>query len=167
MMPFLVVAAVFMVVAYVATRVFVPLAPAFGVLGLLYATQDWVIDVLKQVGRFIILGPAFFVAALANLLLDTAVLDSDIAFGLKLVIVAAVPFVLFKLLRPGRAVPGSRAARRMARFGLGTLLNASVTRRAVREGVDDAQGNDAPAPLPPTRALGAIRIGSGLSRAHL
>ncbi|GEK21367.1 hypothetical protein [Cellulomonas xylanilytica] len=154
MMPFLVVAAVFMVVAYVATRVFVPLAPAFGVLGLLYATQDWVIDVLKQVGRFIILGPAFFVAALANLLLDTAVLDSDIAFGLKLVIVAAVPFVLFKLLRPGRAVPGSRAARRMARFGLGTLLNASVTRRAVREGVDDAQGNDGAGATPAHSSVG-------------
>lgn len=139
MMPFLAVAAVFIVVAYVVTRVFVPLAPAFGVLGLLYVAQDWVIAVLKQVGRFIILGPAFFVAALANLLLDTAVLESDLAFGLKLVIVTAIPFVLFKLLRPSRAVPGSRAARRMARSGLGTLLNALVTRRAVRDGVDDAQ----------------------------
>ncbi|GEM_PF-2038493 len=139
MMPFLVVAAVFVVVAYAATRVFVPLAPAFGVLGLLYITQDWVIGVLKQVGRFIILGPAFFIAALANLLLDTAVLDSDLAFGLKLVIVAAIPFVLFRLLRPGRVVPGSRAARRMARAGLGTLVTSLATRRAVRDGLDDAQ----------------------------
>ncbi|MCK9795223.1 hypothetical protein M1843_15845 [Isoptericola sp. 4D.3] len=142
MMPFLAVAAVFIVVAYVATRVFVPLAPAFGVLGLLYVTQDWVIGVLKQVGRFIILGPAFFIAALANLLLATAVLDSDLAFGLKLVIVAAIPFVLFKLLRPGRAVPGSRAARRMARSGMGTFLNAFVTRQAVRGGVEDSKKGD-------------------------
>jgi hypothetical protein len=140
MMPFLAIAAVFIVVAYVATRVFVPLAPAFGVLGLLYVAQDWVITVLKQVGRFIILGPAFFVAALANLLLDTAVLDSDLAFGLKLVIVAAIPFVLFKLLRPGRAIPGARATRRMARSGLGTLVNAFATRSAVRDGVEDARG---------------------------
>lgn len=142
MMPFLAVAAVFIVVAYVVTRVFVPLAPAFGVLGLLYVAQDWVVGVLKQVGRFIVLGPAFFVAALANLLLDTAVLDSELVFGLQLVIVAAIPFVLFKLLRPGRAVAGSRAARRMARFGLGTLVNTVATRRAVREGVDDAQDKD-------------------------
>ncbi len=142
MMPFLAVAAVFIIVAYVATRVFVPLAPAFGVLGLLYVTQDWVIGVLKQVGRFIILGPAFFVAALANLLLATAVLDSDLAFGLKLVIVAAVPFILFKLLRPGRAVPGSRAARRVARSGMGTLLNALVTRQALRGGVEDSKKGD-------------------------
>ena len=154
MMPFLVVAAVFIVVAYIATRVFVPLAPAFGVLGLLYVAQDWVIGVLKQVGRFIILGPVFFIAALANLLLDTAVLDSDIAFGLKLVIVAAVPFVLFKLLRPGRAMPGSRAARRMARFGLGCLLNASVTRWAVREGVDDAESNDGTVGRPARSSVG-------------
>jgi hypothetical protein len=138
MMPFLAVAAVFIVVGYVATRVFVPLAPGFGVLGLLYVAQDWVIAVLKQVGRFIILGPAFFVAALANLLLDTAVLNSDLAFGLKLVIVGAIPFVLFKLLRPGRAVPGARATRRMARSGLGALLTAFTTRRAVRDGIEDA-----------------------------
>lgn len=165
MMPFLVVAAVFIVVAYVVTRVFVPLAPAFGVLGLLYAAQDWVLGVLKQVGRFIILGPAFFIAALANLLLDTAVLDSDIAFGLKLVIVAAIPFVLFKLLRPGAAIPGSRAARRMARFGLGTLLNASVTRHAVREGVDDAQGNDGAvaSPRQPTAGRGSTPSGNAKS----
>ncbi|MBO3102214.1 hypothetical protein [Cellulomonas fengjieae] len=154
MMPFLVIAAVFIVVAYIATRVFVPLAPAFGVLGLLYATQDWVIGVLKQVGRFIILGPAFFVAALANLLLDTAVLGSEIAFGLKLVIVAAIPFVLFKLLRPGHAIPGSRAARRLARFGVGSLVNASVTRRAVREGVDEAQKNDGAAAKPDGPGVG-------------
>lgn len=139
MMPFLAVAAVFIVVAYVVTRVFVPLAPAFGVLGLLYVAQDWVIAVLKQVGRFIILGPAFFVAALANLLLDTAVLDSDLAFGLKLVIVAAIPFVLFKLLRPGRAVLGARTTRRMARSDLGALLTAFTTRRAVRDGMEDAE----------------------------
>lgn len=167
MMPFLAVAAVFIVVAYVATRVFVPLAPAFGVLGLLYVAQDWVISVLKQVGRFIILGPAFFVAALANLLLDTAVLDSDLAFGLKLVIVAAIPFVLFKLLRPGRAIPGSRAARRMARSGLGMLLNASVTRRAVRDGVDDAQdkdGPDAPTGPAPGREPSPYRLVNAKSR---
>ncbi|MDM7855799.1 hypothetical protein [Cellulomonas alba] len=138
-MPFLAVAAVFIVIAYIATRVFVPLAPAFGVLGLLYVTQDWVIGVLKQVGRFVVLGPAFFVAALANLLLDTAVLDSHLAFGLQLVIVAAIPIVLFKLLRPGRAMPGSRAARRMARSGIGTLFNGFVTHKAVRDAVDDGQ----------------------------
>jgi len=142
MMPFLVVAAVFIVIAYVVTRVFVPLAPAFGVLGLFYMAQGWVIAVLKQVGRFIILGPAFFVAALGNLLLDTAVLDSDVGFPLQLVIVAAIPFVLFKLLRPGHALPGSRSLRRMARSGVGALVNSSVTRRAVRNGVDDAQTKD-------------------------
>ncbi|WP_409141898.1 hypothetical protein [Cellulosimicrobium sp. RS] len=141
-MPFLAVAAVFIVIAYVATLVFVPIAPAFGVLGLLYVTQASVIGVLKQVGGFIILGPAFFVAALANLLLATAVLDSDLAFGLKLVIVATVPFIMVKLLRPGRAVPGSRAARRMARSGMGTLLNALATRQAVRGGVEDPKKGD-------------------------
>lgn len=142
MMPFLVVAAVFIVIAYVVTRVFVPLAPAFGVLGMFYMAQGWVIAVLKQVGRFIILGPAFFVAALGNLLLDTAVLDSDVGLPLQLVIVAAIPFVLFKLLRPGHALPGSRSLRRMARSGVGALVNSSVTRRAVRNGVDDAKGKE-------------------------
>lgn len=128
-MPFLVIAAVFIVIAYVATRVFVPLAPGFGVIGLLMVAQGWVIGVLKQVGRFVILGPVFFVAALANLLVATAVLDSDLAFALKLVIVAAIPVILFKLLRPGRAIPGSRTAGRMARSGLSTLVTALATRR--------------------------------------
>ncbi|MCL1871367.1 MAG: hypothetical protein FWF90_13270 [Promicromonosporaceae bacterium] len=139
MMPFLMVAAIFIVIAYVATRVFVPLAPGFGVVGLMFSAQGWVIAVLKQVGRFIILGPVFFVAALANLLLDNAVLSSTLAFALQLVIVAAIPFILFKLLRPGRAVPGARGARRMARSGLGTLVNAFATRKAVAGGVDDAK----------------------------
>lgn len=141
MLPFLAVAAVFIVVAYVATRVFVPLAPAFGVLGLLYVAQDWVVAVLKQVGRFVILGPAFFVAALANLLLATAVLDSDLAFGLKLVIVAGIPFVLFKLLRPGRAIPGSRAARRMARGGMGALVTALAAKNGAHAGAQAVRKN--------------------------
>ncbi|MEV8026833.1 hypothetical protein [Cellulosimicrobium funkei] len=139
MMPFLVVAAIFIVIAYVATRVFVPLAPGLAVVGLLYSAQGWVIRVLKQVGRFIILGPVFFVAALANLLLDTAVLDSDLAFPLQLVIVAAIPFVLFKLLRPGHAMPGSRSLGRMARAGLGTFVNSLATRKAVASGVNNAK----------------------------
>lgn len=140
-LPFLAIAAVFIVVAYAATRVFVPLAPAFGVLGLLYVAQDWVIAVLKQIGRFVILGPAFFVAALANLLLATSVLDSDLAFGLKLVLCAGIPFVLFKLLRPGRVIPGTRAARRMARGGMGALVTALAARKGADAGVRAAQKN--------------------------
>jgi hypothetical protein len=178
-MPFLAVAAVFIVLSYAVVRVFVPVAPAVGLVALLYAAQGWVVTVLKNVGRFIILGPLFWVAALVNLLIDSAILGSQLAWLLKITLCLVVMIVLFKILRPGRTIPGMARLRRMA----GTGAKAVVTRRAVRRGVDDAMDDQAPArrrydarvsrataqddsPVADTGPVPATRADEGTSRAR-
>lgn len=134
MMPFLVIASVIVVLGYVATRAFVPLTPAVGVIAMVYYSAGWVMAVLRNVGKFIIYGPAFFVGALLNLTLVSAVLKSTLPVPLKHVICLALPILLFKILRPGSTVPGMGAARRLAREG----LRLAMTKRAVQDGVEDA-----------------------------
>ncbi|WP_298462249.1 hypothetical protein [uncultured Cellulomonas sp.] len=133
-MPFLLVAGVFVVIAYTVTRLFIPLAPALGVFGMLEIARGWVIGVVGQLGRFLIMGPLYWIGALVNLSLVSAVFRSDLPFGLQAVIALALPLILFKLLRPKSKVPGGKFLRRMGRLAVST----TATRGAVRAGVDDA-----------------------------
>ncbi|WP_166843982.1 hypothetical protein [Isoptericola sp. BMS4] len=156
-MPFLAVAAVFIVLSYAVVRVFVPVAPAVGLVALLYTAQGWVVTVLKNVGRFVILGPLFWVAALVNLLIDSAILSSQLAWLLKITLCLVVMIVLFKILRPGRTIPGMARLRRMAGAG----ARAAVTRRAVRRGVDDATDDDEEEALSDARRRRSARARGG------
>lgn len=133
-MPFLLVAGVFVVVAYIVTRLFIPLAPALGVFGMLELARGWVIGVVGQLGRFLIMGPLYWIGALVNLALISSVFRSELPFGLQAVIALAIPLILFKLFRPKSAVPGAGFLRRMGRLAVGT----AATKGAVRAGVDDA-----------------------------
>lgn len=133
-MPFLLVAGVFVVVAYTVTRLFIPLAPALGVFGMLELGRAWVIGVVGQLGRFLIMGPLYWIGALLNLALISAVFRSDVPFALQAVIALALPLMLFKLLRPKTSVPGSKLARRLGRLAVRT----AATKGAVKAGVDDA-----------------------------
>ncbi|GAA2724019.1 hypothetical protein [Cellulomonas aerilata] len=139
-MPFLLVAGVFVVVAYTVTRLFIPLAPALGVFGMLELARGWVIGVVGQFGRFLIMGPLYWIAALVNLALISSVFRSDLPFGLQAVLALALPLILFKLLRPKSTVPGAGFLRRMGRLAVST----TATKRAVTAGVDDAVVGDAP-----------------------
>ncbi|MBB2924004.1 hypothetical protein FHR80_002932 [Cellulomonas cellasea] len=133
-MPFLLVAGVFVVIAYTVTRLFIPLAPALGVFGMLELGRGWVIGVVGQLGRFLIMGPLYWIGALLNLALISSVFASDVPFALQAVIALALPLMLFKLLRPRTSVPGSRLARRLGRLAVRT----AATKGAVKAGVDDA-----------------------------
>ena len=133
-MPFLLVAGVFVVIAYTVTRLFIPLAPALGVFGMLELARGWVIGVVGQLGRFLIMGPLYWIGALVNLALISSVFRSDLPFGLQVVIALALPLILFKLFRPKSAVPGTGFLRRMGRLA----VSSAATRGAVRSGVDDA-----------------------------
>lgn len=133
-MPFLLVAGVFVVIAYTVTRLFVPLAPALGVFGMLELGRGWVIGVVAELGRFLILGPLYWIGALLNLALISAVFRSDVPFALQAVIALALPLMLFKLLRPKSSVPGSKLARRLGRLAVRT----AATKGAVKAGIDDA-----------------------------
>ncbi|WP_258724404.1 hypothetical protein [Cellulomonas sp. NS3] len=133
-MPFLLVAGVFVVIAYSVTRLFIPLAPALGVFGMLELCRGWVIGVVGQLGRFLIMGPLYWIGALLNLALISAVFRSDVPFALQAVIALALPLMLFKLLRPKASVPGSKLARRLGRLAVRT----AATKGAVKAGVDDA-----------------------------
>jgi hypothetical protein len=133
-MPFLLVAGVFVVIAYTVTRLFIPLAPALGVFGMLEIARGWVIGVVGQLGRFLIMGPLYWIGALVNLALVSSVFGSDLPFGLQAVIALALPLILFKLLRPKSKVPGAKLMRRMGRLAIST----TATKGAVRAGVDDA-----------------------------
>ncbi len=147
-MPFLLVASIFVVIAYAVTRLFIPLAPALGVFGMLEVARGWVIGVVGQLGRFLIMGPLYWIGALINLALVSSVFRSDLPFGLRAVIALALPLILFKLLRPKSKVPGGKLLRRMGRLAVST----TATRGAVKAGVDDAIVPDAPV----TRTAGPV-----------
>lgn len=133
-MPFLLVAGVFVVIAYAVTRLFIPLAPALGVFGMLELARGWVIGVVGQLGRFLILGPLYWIGALINLTLMSSVFQSDLPFGVQAVIALALPLILFKLFRPKSGMPGGRLLRRMGRLA----VHAAATKGAVKAGIDEA-----------------------------
>lgn len=132
-MPFLVVAGVFVVIAFAVIRIAIPLVPAIGVFGMLGLTRGWVTSVVTNIGRYVIMGPLFWGGALVNLLFVSAMLKSSVPYAVKLILCLVIPLVLFKILRPGSAIPGMRAARRWG----GRAVNALFTRRAVSDGVAD------------------------------
>jgi len=150
-MPFLIVAGVFVVVAYGATRLFIPLVPALGVFGMLEVARGWVIATVGQVARIVLFGVLFWLAALVNLSMVTAVLKSEMAWGLKFIIALMMPILLFKLLKPKSSVPGMGFLKALGR----AKLNSLFTRRAVADGIDDAAdpsrpvADTPPAPTPP------------------
>lgn len=151
-MPFLLVAGIFVVIAYTVTRLFIPLAPALGVFGMLELARGWVIGVVGQLGRFLIMGPLYWVGALVNLALISSVFRSDLPFGLQAVIALALPIILFKLFRPKSSVPGAGLLRRMGRLAAST----AATKGAVRAGVDDALVPDG---VPVTKSDGPVAHG--------
>ncbi|MBD7982749.1 hypothetical protein [Oerskovia merdavium] len=144
-MPFLLVAGVFVVVAYGATRLFIPLVPALGVFGMLEVARGWVIATVGQVARIILFGVLFWLAALVNISMVTAVLKSEMAWGLKFIIAMMMPILLFKLLKPKSSVPGLGFVKALGR----AKLNSMFTRRAVAGGVGDA-AEDANRPVADT-----------------
>ncbi len=153
-MPFLLIAGVFVVFAYGATRVFIPLVPALGVFGMLEVARGWVLATVGQFARILFMGPLFWLGALVNLALVSSVLRSDVPYALKLILALMMPIVLFKLLLPKKSAPGMGALGRLARAGAGYML----TRGAVADGVADssrpkeAPVADTPAPLAPAPA---------------
>ncbi|MBE7702168.1 hypothetical protein H9623_17905 [Oerskovia sp. Sa1BUA8] len=139
-MPFLLVAGVFVVVAYGATRLFIPLVPALGVFGMLEVARGWVIATVGQVARIILFGVLFWLAALVNISMVTAVLKSEMAWGLKFIIAMMMPILLFKLLKPKSSVPGLGFVKALGR----AKLNSMFTRRAVADGIEDAEDDSRP-----------------------
>lgn len=137
-MPFLIVAGVFVVVAYGATRLFIPLVPALGVFGMLEVARGWVIATVGQVARIVLFGVLFWLAALVNLSMVTAVLKTEMAWGLKFIIALMMPILLFKLLKPKSSVPGMGFLKALGR----AKLNSLFTRRAVAGGIEDAAEDD-------------------------
>jgi hypothetical protein len=133
-MPFLLVAGVFVVIAYTVTRLFIPLAPALGVFGMLELARGWVIGVVGQLGRFLIMGPLYWIGALVNLALVSSVFSAELPFALKVVIALALPLILFKLFRPKNAMPGAGLLKRMGKLS----AQSAATKGAVTAGVDDA-----------------------------
>jgi hypothetical protein len=139
-MPFLLVAGVFVVVAYGATRLFIPLVPALGVFGMLEVARGWVITTVGQVARIVLFGVLFWLAALVNISMVTAVLKSELPWGLKFIIALMMPVLLFKLLKPKSSVPGMGFLKTLGR----AKLNSLFTRRAVSDGIEDAGDKTSP-----------------------
>jgi hypothetical protein len=155
-MPFLLVAGVFVVIAYLAIRVFVPLAPAIGVFGMLNVAQGWVIGVMGQVGRMLIMGPLFWLGALINLFIISAVLARpEVPFVIRLIICLVIPILLFKLLRPKSSVPGMGRLGGLLRAGAQHLLMRRAVAGGVSDGVADA-ADDATPPADPTPPPGPV-----------
>lgn len=163
-MPFLLVAGVFVVIAYAVTRLFIPLAPALGVFGMLELARGWVIGVVGQLGRLLILGPLYWIGALLNLALMSSVFRSDLPFGIRTVIALALPLILFRLLRPKRGMPGGRLLRRVGRLA----VDAAATKGAVKAGIDEAvQPEDQPSSRSAGPVAHSLRSSAGTPPANL
>lgn len=152
-MPFLLVAGVFVVIAYLAIRVFVPVAPAIGVFGMLNFAQGWVIGVMGQVARMLIMGPLFWLGALVNLFIVSAVLARpEVPFVIRLIICLVIPILLFKLLRPKSSVPGLGRLGGLLRVGAQHLLMRRAVAGGVAEGVAEAAEDADPTTTAPKQS---------------
>ena len=118
---FLLLAGFLIFFSYLVYRVAIPLAPAAGVVFMFENLRATALEALKKVVRPIIMGPVFFLAALLVLRYNRAILESAAPYWLKLVFIAVVTLIVWKILKPVAMMPGAAALSRSSRGFLSTL----------------------------------------------
>jgi hypothetical protein len=127
---FLVIATVGVLLAYLVTRLVVPLGPVAGVLFLLEPMRGAILGKLQKVAAILVMGPAYLLAALVVLRVNSAVLGSDgVPRPLQYLIVAVVSFLAWRLIRPASVAGTSSKLGRMLRQAAAIRLGTRALRQ--------------------------------------
>lgn len=146
---YLLIAGLASLLALALIRLIVPFAPVMGVLFMIDRTRDAAVGMLKQVVGPLVMGPAYFLAALLLLRLDTAILESSAWFPIKLGLIAVLAVTAWRLTRPAAyGLPGSGRLGRMLAHSLG--IAAGTRRGAEVEDNSDHQRAVPAASSPPS-----------------
>jgi hypothetical protein len=97
---FTILAGIWVLLSFILIRIFVVLAPIGAPIGVLEAARAFVLKFGSKFGLFLIVGPMFFIAALLNMRIATAMLRADLPMFVKLLILVVVTIILWKLFKP-------------------------------------------------------------------
>lgn len=105
-MGFTIFAGIWILLSFILIRIAIVVAPIGSPIGVLEAARALVLKLGTKLGLFLIIGPMFFVAALVNMRITTAILRSDLPMFVKILMLLVVTIILWKLFKPITAPAG-------------------------------------------------------------
>ena len=130
---FLLVSALCVLIAYIITRLAVPITPALGVVFILDVFRSKALALGQRIAGPVVMGPVFLIAGLIVLRYNAAIAESSLNPVLKLALILLVSLLAWKILKPMTiVVPRPRVP------GLETLKRYLVMRKGAHDGVEDA-----------------------------
>lgn len=144
---FLVVAAIGMVLGYLAIRLVIPWSPIVGLIFLFDRMREMAMAGLQKIGQVAVAGPIYLAVSMVVLKFNAAIASSQIHTILKIVLMGVTSVFAWKMTRPGTYMPRFSGARRFAGRALSTAAGLKLGHRPIDLG-DGEKPDEAPQPKP-------------------